>query len=151
MPRKPAIILLILLLIGGGAVAFSLHLRSQSIPPSDEVGAFLVVVPPFHGWELDVSGRQSLSYKNRASWIQSLSPFGGGQIISTWEYRFRRGDSAEVRVTFNEVLGEENAEGEVPRRIDSIAIHGDPADAGEFAKLLLEKFPNLRHVLQVNP
>jgi len=49
------------------------------------------------------------------------------------------------------VRGEMNPEGEVPRRIDSISIHGDPANASEFRKLLLEKFPNLLHVLQVNP
>lgn len=151
MPRKPAVIALILLLIGGGAVAFSLHLRTQLLPPSDEVEAFLVAVPPFHGWEREVSGKQSITCEFRTSWIQELNPFGGGHPISRRDYRLRRGDSSETRVTLTEVHGEENAEGEVPRRIDSIAIHGDPADVRELAKLLLEKFPNLRHVLQVNP
>ena len=147
MSRKRSIIisLILLLLIGGGA-AFYLHLRAHAPPKFSEVEMFLEQLPSSHGWERKVSGKQSLSNLVRVSWIQVLNPFSDGTSLSERSYKFKRRDSGVTRL--NATYATESG------KVSEIIIRSDPADsaeAGEFQRLLLGKFPNLRHVVQVNP
>lgn len=147
MPRRFYLPLIILLLIGGGGGVFYFHLRNHAPPKFSEVEVFLEQPPTSGGWEkIWRPSRDSGCGIVRTSWIQLLNPFDDGTPISEKSYFFRRSDAgiARLYVTYESESG----------KVSKIIISSDPADAadaGEFQRLLLGKFPNLRHVVQVNP
>jgi hypothetical protein len=145
MKRNPAILisLIVLLLIGGGGVAFYSHLRKHAPPRYSEVDAFLEDTPVSDGWERTRESYLESGCMVRVSWIQSLNPLSRGTPISQRAYSFKRGEFKRARLVITYTEGS--------KRIDEIIIKGDPAGAGDFNRLLLEKFPRLRRVLHVNP
>jgi len=141
LSRKPAILitLIFLLLIGGGAVAFYLHLRAQAPPLVSEVDAFLEDPRISGGWEKTWEPMRDSGCIVKMSW----NPLSDGTPISQRTYSFKRGvfERARVIVTYPSDS----------KRIDEITIKADPAGAVDFKRLLLERFPTLRHVLHVIP
>lgn len=154
MRRNHAILLsLILLLIGGGALAFHFHLRTRDIPRFSEVDAFMPALPEAMGWppgttRHEIKQDNILMLKNR--WLSKIgidtskvqvTKFHFFSSIEqpnkTWVVSFRASDPGLEEVW--------------ERELDDMLVRADPADAENIRRVLLEKFPNLRHVLKVNP
>jgi len=139
MRWKPAILisLILLLLIGGGAVAFYLHLGKQAPPLSTEVDRFL-------RHSAAPGGRKLIGVENATGWrhsrLMELNPFGGSshREIPARNYKFTDDDGQQAGSIF---MSFEH------QSIFVIVIQAEPADVELLKAHLLEKFPNLRTVI----
>jgi hypothetical protein len=156
MRRKPAILisLIVLLLIGGGGVAFYLHLCAQDIPTFTDMESYMPELPESMGWapgstSCQIKHENALRSRNR--WLRKLG-IDTDDVHMTRSYFFTASEppGKSWTVTF-EASDPGNLDEVLEAGLHAISVTGEPAEAEKARRALLEKFPALRHILRVNP
>jgi len=139
MRRKTSILvsLILLLSIGGGAVAFYLHLQKQTPPPFSEVDAFLRQFPTPPYWpEMTMNGVIAVS--GGSPWLEKIGVRRTTEVFTTCYCIVIHPSGNRVSVDV----------AQDSQRISGVWIHADPKDRENLKRLLLEKFPTLRGSLR---
>ena len=155
MSKRPlTIFFLLLLIIGGGGVAFYLHLRAQVLPTFSEVDNFMPAFPDSMGWPAG-STRHEIKQENLLQshhrWLYKLGVRSYGVRV-TKSYHFTSIEQPNRTWTISfQTSGPGRIEDVLEGELGDLWVNGEPADVENAHRALVEKFPNLRRVLKVNP